>query len=530
MKDQKDDLKTLHTELTQWLKEGQQKIDNLTELIAENNKISHPKEIHVKPLREIPLSNELVQNETSEQITQPNLVEKKPKKAGLRILGNIAFYLTVIGVVLGVALFGTQEPSAAPRNIMGYSVMTVLSGSMQPTIPTGSLVAIRAVNPREIQVGDVVTYLRPNNTTVTHRVIEILNNYQGSGNHAFRLQGDNNLTPDAEVVLEHNIIGEVFFNNLMLGRMVSFIQDAIILIVILLVLAIAGFYVIKKFFFVPLLTKKSAEAEMLGEIKDQPASKKHFLRKRTPKEYFTLFTSIFFIAILGYSLYQLSAIYFTYESIARENESLRETYTTEIIDQESARTLLEIDWESLHARNKDVIAWLHLPGTSINYPVLAGVDNDEYIALDINRQPSIAGSIFLEEANTPNFNDKHTILYGHHMQAGGKFSDIDAFVRGNVTVNDAPFVYIYLPDGAVNIYRTITSEQTTIASKVYHLPVTDLTALHDHILTLSDDSGPSALPPNARILTLSTCSVTGEINEYRSLLFAVLVEEINQNG
>ena len=170
------------------------------------------------------------------------------KKKALSVIRNIVFYVTLVAVVLGVAVFGLQEPGAAPRSFAGHSVMTVLTGSMEPTIPRGSLVVLRQVDTNTLEEGDIISYLRANNTTVTHRIIEIIENYQGSGSRGFRLQGDNNATADAEIVKAVNVIGEITYSNVLLGRGILFVQANIILIVIFAVLFIALIVVIKRFF------------------------------------------------------------------------------------------------------------------------------------------------------------------------------------------------------------------------------------------------------------------------------------------
>ena len=176
--------------------------------------------------------------------------QTKRKKIGT-LVGNITFYVLLISVVLGITFFGLRAPDAPPRSIAGFSMMTVLSRSMEPTLPVRALVVTRRVDARTLEVGQIVTYLREGDTTVTHRIIEVIDNYQGSQQRAFRLQGDNNSTPDAEAVLAHNIIGEVIYSNLFLGQVVFFVQGHILPIVLFLILLILLSYVIKKFFFQP---------------------------------------------------------------------------------------------------------------------------------------------------------------------------------------------------------------------------------------------------------------------------------------
>jgi signal peptidase len=115
-------------------------------------------------------------------------------------VGNAIFYLLLILVVIGTLLL---------RKVGGYSFYTVLTPSMQSEIPQGSLVIDKKINPNEIRVGDDVTYLREDNSTVTHRVIAIAENYDNSGERGFQTQGIENELPDQLIVYAANVVGVV---------------------------------------------------------------------------------------------------------------------------------------------------------------------------------------------------------------------------------------------------------------------------------------------------------------------------------
>jgi len=468
----------------------------------------------------------------------PPVLVSKRKKA-LSIIGNILFYIVLITTVVGVALFGLQEPDAPPRSLpTGHSVMTVLTRSMEPEIPQGALVIARRVDPNVLQVDDVITYLRPNNTTVTHRIISIIENYQGTHQRGFRLKGDNSATPDHDTVLAVNVIGEIVFTSLILGRIVTFVQDYIILIGVFIVLGIAFGYVIKKFFFdqgnltpEPAVDSAVAVADD-GKVQSyrEKMREEEVAEKARVKKYLHLILGIVLIAICGYSIYRVLSYHAMYRGIEAAGAELRENYTQQVLEEDDdQREFLRVDWAGLLARNEDVVAWVHVPGTDINYPILAGATNEEYLRLDIDRQHSVAGSIFLEENNSADFLDLQTIIYGHNMNNGTKFAVIDAFVTGGITAEDAPYVYLYLPDGTVMIYQIVGAHLTNIHSMIYHLPVTDLDLLYelileDNVLDVAFDWGEHARS-RSRVLTLSTCAEIGQNSPVRSVLFGVLVEE-----
>lgn len=106
-------------------------------------------------------------------------------------------------------------------------------------------------------------------------------------------------------------------------------------------------------------------------------------------------------------------------------------------------------WD-MNALSEDVVAWLTVDDTNIDYPVLQGIDNIEYLNKDPYGEYSLAGSIFLDARNTPDFSDPYSLIYGHHMEYGKMFGALDAF----------------LDEGYFNTHRTGT---LTVADKIYNI-------------------------------------------------------------
>ena len=83
---------------------------------------------------------------------------------------------------------------------------------------------------------------------------------------------------------------------------------------------------------------------------------------------------------------------------------------------------IEVDWEGLKAVNDDIVGWIYVPGTVINYPVYQGEDNDRYLRNSATGEWSVGGQVFLDYENTaPGLVDNQSILYGHHLQDGTMF-------------------------------------------------------------------------------------------------------------
>src|SRR3546814_899450 len=111
-----------------------------------------------------------------------------------------------------------------PR-LMGGATLTVLSGSMSPTIPKGSIVLVKPVDPQSLNEGDVITWqVRPGESTyITHRIIDI----DDAGSLSFVTQGDANPSPDIDEVPAGAVRGRVLFHVPFLGSATDLIRSRV---------------------------------------------------------------------------------------------------------------------------------------------------------------------------------------------------------------------------------------------------------------------------------------------------------------
>ena len=87
----------------------------------------------------------------------------------------------------------------------------------------------------------------------------------------------------------------------------------------------------------------------------------------------------------------------------------------------------EFNIHDLQEINEDIVAWLRVDGTHIDYPVVRGEDNTVYLNRDYKKEYATAGSVFLDYRNERDFKDQYSIVYGHNMRADLMFSDIKRF-------------------------------------------------------------------------------------------------------
>ena len=135
---------------------------------------------------------------------------KIPKKLK-RAWDIVSTVLVVIVVIFAILLAGVR--------LFGVQVYSVISGSMEPKYPVGSLIYVKEVDPAEIRVNDVITYVLPNDMPSTHRVIRI-----DEENQLFYTKGDANEAEDGSPVHFKNLRGTPVFKIPYLGYVAYYIQ------------------------------------------------------------------------------------------------------------------------------------------------------------------------------------------------------------------------------------------------------------------------------------------------------------------
>lgn len=133
-----------------------------------------------------------------------------------KIWNFISTVLVAVVVLLALLLAGAR--------IFGLQVFTVLSGSMEPTYHTGSLIYVKKVDPFTIQPGQPITFMLDEKTVATHRVVGVVPDEEDTTVIRFRTKGDANEAEDGTLVHYKNVIGEPVFSIPYLGYLAEYIQ------------------------------------------------------------------------------------------------------------------------------------------------------------------------------------------------------------------------------------------------------------------------------------------------------------------
>ena len=139
--------------------------------------------------------------------------------ASLKKLWSVLSTLIVIAVVaLAILLAGVR--------LVGLTPYVVLSGSMEPTYHTGSLIYDKKVDPFTLKEGDVITFMVSEDTLATHRVVGVVPDEDEPGTIRFRTKGDANDAEDGTLVHYKNVVGTPVFTIPYLGYFSNWITHA----------------------------------------------------------------------------------------------------------------------------------------------------------------------------------------------------------------------------------------------------------------------------------------------------------------
>lgn len=176
----------------------------------------------------------------AETVTK-DVAEKKKTNKALNIISNVLFYVVIVAMVLGAFLFRSTS-KGQPFMLGGISVAHVLTSSMEDVYPRGSLIITRAVDPSELKIGDDITFMVSEDTSITHRIIKVSKD-PVSGDYMFTTKGTNNQKADEDPVSQTNVVGKVIFASKALGDIANFVKTnwPILIFVLIVIIGLISF-------------------------------------------------------------------------------------------------------------------------------------------------------------------------------------------------------------------------------------------------------------------------------------------------
>lgn len=224
---------------------------------------------------------------------------------------------------------------------------------------------------------------------------------------------------------------------------------------------------------------------------------------------------VILVILLFYSGYALYDAYATYQKAELSDEILQ--YKPE----ENEKFSLESIQKEI---NEDICGWIRLDGTNIDYPMVIGKDNTEYLNNDYKKEYSITGSIFLDYRNDRNFKDDYTIIYGHNLKADLMFAEVRNYAEKKY-FDEHSTGMLYTGD---KIYKidVLYFESVNAYSKVYSLTLRRNDSNKELIQEFESNviTKNSSVKANSKdkLILLSTCNSSD--TETRSVLVGKLTE------
>lgn len=187
-----------------------------------------------------------------------------------------------------------------------------------------------------------------------------------------------------------------------------------------------------------------------------------------------------------------------------------------------------VDFESLKQVNPDIYAWIYIPGTIVNYPVLQHVSEDNYyLRRNSSGDYDMAGAIYSQASyNNTDFNDPVTVLYGHNMSSGTMFHPLQEIYSSASGMEEYPDVLIFLPE-EVRRYTVFAAIPYSTYHLLYNLDFSDAHIYEAFLETVGNVRAMEAhfnkkieVTPSDRMLILSTC-----LNNNSNKRYLVLAKE-----
>ena len=184
--------------------------------------------------------------------------------------------------------------------------------------------------------------------------------------------------------------------------------------------------------------------------------------------------------------------------------------------------------EELMELNPDVTSWITMDDTHIDYPVVQGETDTEYLNKNVMGEFSLAGSIFLSTDNKRDFSDTYNLLYGHHIEGGAMFADVLEYTDASFFETHRTGTLWYRTESPAQADRIEVFAAVEAAGNdpmIFGMPSAvkpaNLPGFLDHIKSLSLQYRDGIAREGDRIIALSTCE--DAVSFGRVILFGRLV-------
>lgn len=248
---------------------------------------------------------------------------------------------------------------------------------------------------------------------------------------------------------------------------------------------------------------------------------KHYKSKNKKIVVLSIIRIIFLIALVVSIIYIIK----WYIDI-KQNEMLEEKVSEAIVieNEKSLDEEYKIDFEELKEINEQLVGWLKVKGTNIEYAVVQAKDNNYYLKRNLEKQYNVGGWIFADYKNKLDGTDKNIVIYGHNMKDNSMFGSLRNILNEEWYINDENYIINFITEQEEHKYQVFSVYQ--IESEDYYINTefkkNEFEEFIDTLKNRSINDFNIDVSAEDSILTLSTCS---DNNKYRVVLHAKKIRE-----
>lgn len=187
----------------------------------------------------------------------------------------------------------------------------------------------------------------------------------------------------------------------------------------------------------------------------------------------------------------------------------------EVTDDPVLEELKKTDLAALREVNPDVVGWIRVPDTKIDYPVVQGEDNEYYLKHTWQNNENSVGTIFMDYRSSPALTDFNTLIYGHNMRGGAMFASLRSYSQQSY-FEEHPYVYLVVDNGVFR-FEVFSAYKAELDASAYGLSFQQRETREKLLADAAEKSDiETGIEPGIRdrILTLSTCSGAGYDNRW----------------
>ncbi|MBK3497359.1 class B sortase [Viridibacillus sp. YIM B01967] len=238
--------------------------------------------------------------------------------------------------------------------------------------------------------------------------------------------------------------------------------------------------------------------------------------------------TIVYLAIFLYSAYELGSLFKEYYDNRKVIAEAQELYVAPISETAEISANdggIRAQFKKLLDINSELVGWLTVDDTHIDYPILQAENNDFYLNHNYKKESNLAGSIFMDYRNRIEENDKNTILYGHRMKDGTMFTQLKKYLEQDFADAHPKFYYDTLYEG----YEIEVFAAYLTTTDFYYIETDfdnddEFLDLVKNMREKSDVQTSVKVDAKDQILTLSTCDYGPGENRGRLVVHGKIVE------